>query len=59
MNSRRFSRTQIPATINTISVPPQKPKAVVYLNSFDPVDIEANPQAAEKFVALEIGRAHV
>lgn len=28
------------------------PRAVVYLNKFDPVDIEAKPAVAEKFVAL-------
>lgn len=30
----------------------QKPKAIVYLNKFDPVDVETKPQVAEKFVAL-------
>jgi signal transduction histidine kinase len=30
----------------------KKPKAIVYLNKFDPVDIETKPDVAEKFVAL-------
>ncbi|MGZ3706798.1 MAG: CHASE2 domain-containing protein, partial [Bdellovibrionota bacterium] len=30
----------------------QKPSAIVYLNKFDPVDIETKPEVADKFVAL-------
>jgi len=30
----------------------KKPKAIVYLNKFDPVDIETKPEVADKFVAL-------
>lgn len=30
----------------------KRPKAIVYLNKFDPVDIETKPEVADKFVAL-------
>jgi signal transduction histidine kinase len=30
----------------------RRPKAIVYLNKFDPVDIETKPAVADKFVAL-------